>query len=602
MASTFRTNAEQCGKPRKLHLCAAAAVLLAMYAPALTRADEKLCANYNYSAAPTIDGVIAGDNGWRYSNMYVFNNGVDTPHARLEMTRDSNALYFALEINNDPTFDREDIIILTLAPTSAASTHRRIHIFPVAENVGNQLSAPGGPPVEVKYWTNSSMWLNAPNQTPPTWLTRSSGGGCRNICVTSSSSALAMKSYFVEIKVPISTNPDQGVELPNTGDFGLYFNIIRAKPGASPGSKEGLDELRWPSTAPAISANPALRITRVETNTPLVATWGQSSLQGPCSGISMNRAYTNNASPSAINYNSTNNIFSVELINTGTADGVGVTAQLKAARFGLPGMNDYQPYPAPSTWRNPIGPSGVIAANGGTVTLQTPPWDILNDPNRASYVGRTDACSIIELSTTPPSGSPPPVATTLISNRFGSLNMHFGNASKFEHTAVLGTNGYEMPADGSNLQRFQLLVSKETDAEIFGKPEVTHADPRRRAFSHDMKGTYLEKRTRFLRKTVCGYRETGREVIVEGTTLRMLESANCYGYLIGHDGPLAEWEDQIIAKGGGKLEAARGNPNLFYAAVEHGRSMELSTSVEAREQPRGPCTCGDWRCVMGSPR
>lgn len=585
MRNTVGNIPQRLSEAQGLRIRIAAAALVAVCASAAIHADDKLCANYS-AQPPTIDGVIATDPGWQRSNMYVFNNGSDTPHARLQMTTDQSALYFALEINNDPTFDREDIIVLTLAPTPTnRSTDLRIHIFPV-EGAGNNIAAPGGPPADVKYWTNSSSW----NQMSlPTWLTRGNNGSCRNICVTSSPPKTGMKSYFVEIKVPISPNADQGVNLPNSNDFGLYFNIIRATTANpnTPQVKVGLEELRWPSTAPLISGNPSERITRIEQSTPTFNDWGQATLDGACSGIRVKRAYTNTPSGNSININSTNNIFSVELENTGSAPGTGVVAQVKSARFGLPGKADFELYPAPSTWRGVFGPSGVIPANGGTVILSTPPWDLVNDQNRQNYVTRTDACSFIELSTAPTTGTTP--VTTLISNRIAYHNMHFGTASKFEHTAVLGTRGYERPSDGSNLQRFQLFTSTETDSEIFGEPQIFRDESRRRVFSSEMEKQFIENKTRFFRKTVCGYRHTGREVIVEGTTLKMLESANCFGYLIGHDGPFAGWAHKMVGGGGGSLEAVSGNSNVFVASVPDGKSMELRTTIEASERPSGSC-------------
>ena len=581
-------------------------------------ADDKLCANSNINigGVPNINGVIEGDNGWNSSNLYTFDNGSVTPHARVRMVSDVNALYLGFEINNDPTFDDADIIIVTLAPTANALNHRRIHIFPVAETVGNALTSPGGPPRDVKYWTDSSGDNANWTSSTPQWLTRNADGSCKNICVTSSSAALANKSYFVEMKIPISANADLGVDLPTAGDYGLYLNIIRVKPGANAGTKEGLEELHWPSTAPLISANPATRGTRVETNTPLVATWGQSNLKGPCAGISVSKAGTNatykdppnkdQPRPDTINVDKqtgNNNIFSVDLINTGSADGIGVTAQLLTAKFGLAGPNEYVPYPyykvpltdppQPHPYRSPwspsFGPSGIIKANNGTATIPTPSWDFKNKTNeyRDYYKNIGNVCSKVVLSTAPTTNGSK--STTLISNRIYQANMHFGTPSPktffwsnlfFEHYAVLGTRGYKKPING-NLQRFQLLVSNEIE-------QVDYTDHHERTFTPE-NIRMVEKDTRqpferakkmsILRKTVCGYRYTDRQVIIAGTTVDMLESANCYGYLISYPGVIEKWLDLPLTGPG--LKQDQKQSNLYTISVEDGKSVNLTTRIEA---------------------
>lgn len=550
--------------------------------------DDKLCANSIGSnptfVAPVIDGNIVSDVGWRASNLYTFNNGSDTPHAQFQMIRDASALYLAIEVNNDPTFDKEDVIVLTLAPNSAAAaSHRRIHIFPNAEGVGNVFGpGAGGAPSELKYWTNSASWTSAP---PPTWLQRNSDGSCtnRNVCVKTSSPALANKSWYVEVRIPISTNPDLGVELPASGDFGLYFNVIRAKPAAGGGTaKEGLEELRWPSTAPLISANPAQRISRIDVNTPAASTWGSASLVGPCAGIAVKSQYSNNANNWLIDVNSTNNIFTVELKNTGSAPGIGVTAQLLSASFGLAGPGDFVPYPPSSPWSLPMGPSGAVPPDTQgqpTVKLQTPAWNLVTDPNRQQYINQVSACSKIVLSTAPTGSGAP---TTLIANRIASHNMYFGTASRFEHTAVLGTRGYEAPTDPAGLQHFQLLVATETDELIYDRNRLERSDPRLLNRSQlAMASQGKNEKLRFFRKTVCGYRETGREVIIEGTKVRMLESADCFGYLLSHEGQVGRWTDRL-AGSNGVLEPVRGVAGNWRASVQHGQTMNLQTVVEAK--------------------
>ncbi len=530
--------------------------------------QDKFCFN-TYFPAPTIDGVIAGDLGWKNSNQYVFNNGSLVPHAVVQTKNYGGFIFISVEVNNDPTFDVQDVIVLTFSPDGNAVNDRRIHIFPVQTGVGNEPDAPGGNPVNVDYWTDSTISTGWNSDVPPidptpNWL---------EIKVTSSSPALTYKSYFVEIKIPIAQSAaDPGINILPTGDFGFYFNIIRVEERQVTETETelvALDELRWPTDAPLIAqAFPETTI-ELEINTPDPQHWGDGTLDGVCPGVQVYEVYTNNTDTNAVDPYSSNNIFSVGVENTGSASASGITATIKSSRFGLAGPGSYGLIPAPG---NPTPPSGSIPGNGGTATLSTGSWDLTNDPNQQDYITNPWLCSFVELNAAG--------GGTYITNKYFYWNLHFGTASKFSHNAYVEAIGYGAPPDGTDSHKFDLMVSIEKYMGKDYEPEdalsaIEKRIARRKGVKKLSFKSIWEKFAK-LTFTVHGYRHTNRFIIIRGKKYALRESVNSFGYVIDHVGELSKWV-QLLA-GIGLLKTS---PYTYTLSVPNNKAVELATKIRA---------------------
>ncbi len=540
-------------------------------------AADDLCFN-STSPLPTIDGVVTGDGGWRLSNQYVFQNAVSTPHAIVQMARSFGGLYLSFEVNNDPTFDDLDSILITLSPDGVAAHDHRILIHPVAESAGNAMAAPGGPPAEIKYWKDSSTsaWTA---QTVPTWLKDpSKPDPSENLKVTSSSVALPLKSWVVEMFIPTT-----GISFSATS-FKLYFNIIRVAP-------LGAVEFAWPPSAPPIGGTLPAQIA-VETNTPPPATWGTGRREDACPGVKVLSVRTNHPTDAnGIDPNSTNNRFKVKLTNTGTVDAHGVTATIKSYRFGVSGS--FAPLPLAPPHIN----FGDVPALATSPELQTLAWDVLNDPMRTTYLTWGNVCSFVELNAT----------GGLIANRFYPWNLHFATASRFQHVAVIDTNGFGPPASEGAPQRFDLAVATQHEelrrdswdrlclslnrSCAFGETglEADDGDRRRAALVELISVYYPDCLRQFLETghaslathVVHAYRATGRFIEIEGKRLPVWESANSFGYVLCHQGPVKEWVHDFS---GPAVVKVPGASDRYTVEVPVGQFTEVTTTVEAREQ------------------
>ncbi len=389
------------------------------------------------SGPPTVNGVIAGDLGWTDSFRYLFVNGSTVPDTIAQGIKDNNNLYLSFEVNNDTSFDDNDVIVLTFDPGDGPSNHRRIHIFPVFQGVG---AAVGGAPREVDYWTDSSTWnTNAATKiVNPAWLVN-------NIRVASASSGASQNHWYVEMKIPITGAPsagaatDTGINFPASGTFGFYMDVIRV--ATSAGSSTAAERV-WPPGAPTI-------FPFLEANTPAPGTWGKGTLGGSiCNGVSVysSTIITNNTPPSVISLNSSN-IFSALVYNT-TTNATGtfiaankVKATFKIANWGIPGASNWALVPAAGNPTSSSAASATIPAAtmmaAGTSTLSTGAW-VLGAQTQTPFAANTHQCILVELDSDDPG--------TVFVNKSAWTNMDFAvTASPFEASAKVGTKGYKLP-------------------------------------------------------------------------------------------------------------------------------------------------------------
>jgi hypothetical protein len=439
----------------------------------------------------------------------------------------------------------------------------------------------------VKYWTGSGDWNSTSNEPLPGWLQNASG----NIRVTSSAPiAPGLKSYVVEMRIPVAPAAADGINLGSS--FGLYYNVVRVD--STGGGLSALGELHWPTGSGLDVGGELPAPIAIETNTPAPGSWGDGQMTGTCPGVSVTNVFTNHPTDSnGIDPNSTNNRFSVTLTNTGSAAASGITATIKSTRFGVAGAGSYGPLPIP-----PLGPSGSIAAAGGTATLQSQAWDVLNDPNRATYLTWSNVCSIVELNST--------VGGTLIANRYRYWNLHFATASRFQHNAVINARGLGAPA-GSTRHRLELHVDMRdevltgddyknarlparisADAPMVFGGTATALSPAMqklgylqvlaRYFPKYAEGLRGDKTVSVGRHIVHGYLDSGRYIEIEGVRHRLKEPVNSYAYVLFHDGKVAQWTNVLAGPG-----IERAGTHRYLVQVPLNGETTATTTAEARE-------------------
>ncbi len=418
--------------------------------------DPDNCLAFRTGAAPVIDGNLS-DDSWISAFRYVLGdgNGTAVPHATAQGMRTSDAVYISFEVNNDPTFDLDDAVVLAFDPDGNASNHRRIHIFPVFP-AG---AAGDGKPSGLQYWKDSANpqpWTD-PGRTPdptPTWLSD-------NIRVTSDDSGTS-KHWRVEIKIPVVANAnDPGINLPSNDDFGFYFSVLVAETVSNVTNL--VAEESWP-----LNANVGAFIE----NTPAVGGWGNGIFGLRNNGVSIAAISTDQPNPLHIEIDQPN-VFRCDVENRMAdvngnpvvANNVRVSFRLK--NFGIPGHSPWELVP---TGNNPTPLHNIPAGNPGTFQFQTAPWTV-PVADRPKYLANPNQCLRAELDTTGPD--------TLLVNRRGMINTVFvDTASPFKENAAVNTAAVE-PLPGQReldflLQEFRYNTEAEApwSTELAGAQQV----------------------------------------------------------------------------------------------------------------------------------
>jgi len=490
---------------------------------------------------PVIDGVIAGDAGWTDSFRYVFGNGTAIPDVVVQGIKDDNNLYLSFEVNYDTGYNDLDVIVLGFAPDAGDSTdpdnHRRIHIFPVIEGFGADSS---GAPREVKYWKDSGSWNtftpDYPVQSNPPWLVN-------KIKVTSSGAPTSGNvSWFVEIKIPITQlrwdiDPN-GINIPASGVFGFYFNVIRT--GTT-------NEKYWPPTA-------AAEITGdINLNTPVVDVWGTATRDPSetCSGvyINSNDITTNNTPDSKINLNA-GNIFSANVHNTGASAADGIYAEFKIANFGISSFGDWQTVPIGTS--NPTAEETISA--GGSEIMSTDSWFLTGD-QQTEYAANSHQCILVQLNQKNAS------TNAIFINDSARRNMDFGTASSFSRTAEISAKGYGAPPPGMAKHLFNLRMItrkgmvKKNDLDQYGQAlETVRMD---RIFDNwglfaNNRSTFNEFNRNVVSQMVLvanAFRRTGRFIIIEGKRFELWDGVGAFGFVLEHEGPVDKWKYDLTGRG-----------------------------------------------------
>ncbi|MBJ6764110.1 hypothetical protein JGU66_25330 [Myxococcaceae bacterium JPH2] len=449
---------------------------------------------------PTVDGVVPTDKGWTGAFRYEASNGTDKPHAVLQAVRNAGSAFLSVEVNNDPHFDAEDAVVLAFDLGAGPKRYRRLIIYPLVED-GNGVEA-NQRPAQLDYFESDTAtggvvdWGTVMHKVNAELDPSAPGAFWLDAKVSTAVAGVNDNSWFVEMRLPTANLNLAGATNPR-----VYVNVMRVNNLDASVLSE-----RWPTGTP-----PPLGF--LDTSTPNTSTWGALSLGGggTCTGLSIKSSdiRTNNSSPTLIMNPGVagQNVFQAVVTNSGSTDASGVRATFRIANFGLQTDQSWKPVPVAN---NPSPPSGVIAKNGGTQTLQIPSW-ILNAQEQADYTGHAHQCILVDLT----SGGTP---VTFI-NSSAYRNMDFGTASVFERTAQLSTRG--LPTDpGKKVTRLRLDTVKGM--------KVLNTDGE--------KGD-AAKRVARMTWLFHGYRETGQTVTIRGTSYRLLDSMGSFGYVVDHTTP-----------------------------------------------------------------
>ena len=506
---------------------------------------------------PVIDGVVAGDTGWTSSFRYVFSTGTPTPDVAVQGIKDNNFVYLSFEVNNDKTYDDNDVIVLTFSPDGTAANDQRLQIFP---NFANTQKPSGSDPRDVGYWTNSGTWDtgSARSAIPAGTVIKMSDSGDPNS---------GNVSWFVEMKLPIA-----GFNFPAAGDFGFYFNVL-----SGTRSNNTTPEYFWPP----ISGG--LIVGLLDNNTPGQANWGNGTRDPGKSCLGVNFDWydiTSNHNQDQVDAASVpnNNAFTA-LLHNSSVDPTGVpvtasqvTAAFSIADFGLACSTcaSWTKIPVP---KNPTDPLDITA--GGTQSYTSSPgWNITDPSEIAAYKAIPDQCILVDLDSK--------ALNTFFVNKSARRNMMVQTASEVTKTPVINARGFSDPPAGKAEQEFDLHIVSHQEVLKPGESVPGHTIPssattpagggnRNRVFSH-------------LTWVAHGCRRTGLFVTIGQDKWEICEPAGAFGYSILHAGVNAVDHWDISLDGGPNLNKTG---NDYHVRVRKDGVLKLNQRIAPIEKKKG---------------
>lgn len=526
------------------------------------------------------------EHGWTGSYRLTYENGAYPPNIAFQGTRSRYTsqpyLYLSFEVRNDPTFDDEDVIVLTFrgdANSIELEDDRKIFIFPVSTNIGasDGLGGPDDldpsvekynkPPHLIEYWKRSGYgWEEV------TAITSSTAGF--DVKVWSKTEGVNSLSYDVEIQVPTNKIAGGTDWIDFEDDFLFYFNVIRIDSTDS----ENLIavENTWPRDLPIdYLAQGNLHDYPFP---PLV--WGKSfkTTTDECRGVSLeawndigiddgsavlsdlmslteeNRfvARVTNNSEKVIEHPLGSGNHSAEPVIAND-----VRATFRIAHWGVVGQDgDWREIPAGD---NPTSFQDIPAGAGNTESVyefQTL-WE-LAPTDAGFYAEHLHQCIKVELDSS---------GNTNILKKGVARNMDFDPvASEFFRVARISTVGFGLPPEGEDKHSVILQVST--------KYWEKNADPVRGLKS----GNQISGIDSHLSYIVNGYIDTGRVIIINKKSCKIYAPMGSFGYVIYHDGEVKDWRHGIE----GAEEVAL---NTYKLEIEPESYKDIVTRIE----PIEPC-------------
>ncbi|RKH82627.1 hypothetical protein D7Y21_28025 [Corallococcus sp. AB045] len=528
-------------------------------------------------AAPTTDGTVDGDPGWNNAFRYRFGNGTDMPHAAVQGLRSDTHLYLSFEVNNDPSFDTSDVIVLAFS-TGRADGFHRVLLYPLPPAVGNvKNSIVGG----IDYFTGTRSGGTV------TWGQKIHNPSFITARLATSGAATSLKSWSVEMQLEFpnesccefesANNSCCGsFDLPLQGDFGFFVAILQVDSKGTPvEDDDDAVPFPWPPRPPG---KPDLDPWDVETTTPPPNEWGLANLGGSgCGGLSFKSTdiKSNNKTDSLINLTpGSENIFSVDVKNDSASPAEQVSPTFKIANFGIvdPNFGPWAALPAP------LPPPKNIPGNTPSTTFKTGPW-ILSTTERAQYQTHPHQCIYVELD-----ANPGPGKVVNFVNRSAYRNMDFGEeASVFERTATIDTRGFsqridEKPLPGCKpVYRMELVTSPTVREQIVSTPDgVQHQE--------EMSLLYH------------GYLQTKRIIRIKEKDYRVKLPVASYGYNVVHSRPATEEEKRSAQSGEKPMVAQKefvGSAREPFKPEEliPGQHWNVATTLQDSSRPPTPPNC-----------
>lgn len=550
-------------------------------------ANNKLCfpdvinTPDTYMQPPVIDGKIDGDNGWTSAWRYAFNNGTYVHDVVVQGIKDASYIYLSFEVNNDLAYNANDAVVIAFDPTGFPSDRKLLEVFPV--NSGGAVS-----PVTISYWNGDPLTGAA----PPAGI----------VSAASSTISGSSVSWTLELKIPRGA-----FNIPSTGDFGLYFDIISVYSPTTGPSNGTASEYPWPADSPYL-AN--LFVTNLDAPAiPDPSYWGTSTVGSgtTCNGVSINPwdIKTDNLEPYYINLYSPNT-FRATVHNSSTNGGgnpipaKAINATFKIADFGLGGGSywDAQWNKVP-TATNPTGTTDIGANSTADLTMS---WQ-LDAAQAASYAARTHQCILVELDS---NATSTPWATTF-TNRSAWTNMEFLNASVVEDSPQIDPTGW--PKIGKHMQ-LDLFITQKIDE--LNRNDVVRAmrmsaDKRNPGRGRAMRGSWadLSKLEYFPAKQNASSRDyknklnnpqakvsqlaymvhgcvrTGQQVTIKNNKYDICKSVGSFGYVLRHAGPAkARWKSSLFTGPSGTQTMEAGK----HYQISLDKKLKLKARFEATDQ------------------
>ena len=559
------------------------------------------------------DGILTTEFETGYSGTRLtYSNGSLLPRVVFQGVKRAGEdfLHFSFFARFDPTFDAEDVVVLALRPSHAASSHgpdtRRFDIYPVLAGVGARPPGPDNPPPQPSELPDPTSWhirtdrvanveaykgISSPPAGEPLWTSVAPPPGFE-VKVRSFTPPYPSPQHpnsdvvwSVEVKLPIGLRDELADWIQLQETFGLYFNVIRCWNVPSPSCTQDT----WPRNR-ALTGPLALgEFTEIATDNfgPADIPALMSPYPGPnnCLGVKFVKgelsigvlrsgvlSHEIDLSPGSINR------LMAEVHNTDPVNPAqGVTAEFRLANWGL-GAGE------PSAWTriegdtipptpgntNPTQPT-TIAAGGATHNLSFD-WELTAD-DIVTYKDHPHQCMWVLLD------SAQAVNFVEAAER---RNMDFVDLSELDRPAEISGMGYPAPPGGGANHKFVLLTAARRTLIDDPKPPdigiTTHVPARRKV---PVWVWILQ-----------GYRETGDSIRIGNTRFKVMDpSPGAFGYVINHE----EWEADELRIELRAPGLRRENDDIYTLPVPHEGKVTLQTHVEAGPpRPSGPDVKGCW--------
>ena len=480
-------------------------------------------------------------------------------------------LYLSFDVPFDPSLDvGQDVLVVTLA--SLAMEYRAI-VFPIAD----QSAKVAQPAASLEFASRASGATPWDNLPIPAWLS-----GQTRVWVETD--GMGDNGWTVQMRIPVG----------GAGSFNLptqfgYFSALLVQTAG------GVLQHRWPRSSSPISESFA--VPDFHNGLPPVSQWGEGSTDDSCtSGVTLawNQIGTTNPDPHTINLTSPNTFFASPFNGTSTLIGIGeISARFRLANWGAmpPGGVQWREIASASSTAS-ISPMSNTPAGALQAGWTVPPAE------HAFYTANNHQCILVQLNAS---------INLDFSNDSVVRNMDFVEASTFERTSQVSSDGLGDPPSGQTEHTVWLFLEKEN------LPQATFASWLSESFSElvgffqsgddqgqDVPTTGLQrgqsgrqvgwrrggqgsgdpealsKRDNWPVYRLHAYSETGEFVTLGGQRSPVLRILGSYGYYVRHEGSLAGWNTVLSG-------AEQVAPNVYRLGLGRDQAVQLQDRIEAKE-------------------